>query len=65
MYQQESIYNLIPKENIIPRKTLRYHSKNLQWIIPTESTFILNNINYPNVENMNGDVIFPIGAHLI
>ena len=65
MYQQESIYNLIPKEKILPGKTTRYHSKFPYWLAPTASTFILNNTSYPNVANMNGDVIFPRGAHPI
>ena len=32
------------------------------WLVPTASTFMLNNTSYRNVENMNGDVIFPRGA---
>jgi hypothetical protein len=65
MYQQESIYNLVPKEKILPGMTTRYHSKYPHWVAPTASTFILNNTSYPNVANMNGDVIFPRGAHPI
>ena len=65
MYQQESIYNLIPKEKILPGKTTKYHSKYPYWLAPTASTFIMNNTSYPNVANMNGDVIFPRGAHPI
>ena len=49
MYQQESIYNLIPKEKILPGKTSLYHSKYPHWLAPTASTFILNNTNYPNI----------------
>ena len=65
MYQQESIYNLIPKEKILPGKTSLYHSKYPHWLAPTASTFILNNTSYPNIANMNGDVVFPRGAHPI
>ena len=65
MYQQESIYNLVPKEKILPGMTTRYHSKYPHWLAPTASTFILNNTSYPNVANLNGDVIFPRGAHPI
>ena len=65
MYQQESIYNLVPKEKILPGITTRYHSKYPHWIAPTASTFILNNTSYPNVANMNGDLVFPRGAHKI
>ena len=65
MYQQESIYNLIPKEKILPGKTSLYHSKYPHWLAPTASTFILNNTSYPNIANINGDVVFPRGAHPI
>ncbi len=65
MYQQESIYNIVPKEKILPGTTTRYHSKYPHWLAPTASTFILNNTSYPNVANMNGDVVFPRGAHPI
>lgn len=65
MYQQESIYNIVPKEKILPGETTRYHSKYPHWLAPTASTFILNNTSYPNVANMNGDLVFPRGAHKI
>ena len=56
MQQQESIYNIIPKEKIIPGKDPLYKSQYPYWIAPTASTFILKNTSYPNVANMNGDV---------
>lgn len=65
MYQQESIYNLIPKEKILPNKEPFYHSYYPHWMAPTASTFILSNTSYPNVANMNGEVTFPRGAHPI
>ena len=65
MYQQESIYNLIPREKILPEKDKRYRSYYPPWIAPTASTFILNNTSYPNVANMNGEIVFPRGAHPI
>lgn len=65
MYQEETIYNLVPKEKIIPEKERRYHSLYPHWIAPTASTFILNNTSYPNVANMDGEVCFPRGAHPI
>ena len=65
MYQQESTYNLIPQEKILPEKDKRYRSYYPPWIAPTASTFILNNTSYPNVANMNGEIVFPRGAHPI
>ena len=65
MYQEESIYNLIPKEKILPQKEPTYHSYFPHWLAPTASTFILSNTSYPNVANMNGDPVFPRGAHPI
>ena len=65
MYQEESIYNLIPKEKILPQKDPTYHSYFPHWLAPTASTFILSNTSSPNVANMNGDPVFPRGAHPI
>ena len=65
MQQQESIYNIIPKEKIIPGKDPLYKSQYPYWIAPTASTFILKNTSYPNVANMNGDFCLPRGAHPI
>ena len=65
MYQEESIYNLVPKEKILPEKDKRYRSFYPYWMAPTASTFILNNTTYPNVANMNGEIQLPRGAHPI
>lgn len=65
MYQEESIYNLVPKEKILPEKEKRYRSFYPPWMAPTASTFILNNTSYPNVANMNGEIQLPRGAHPI
>lgn len=63
MFQQESIYNLIPKEKIEPAKEPRHKSQYPHWIAPTASTFGLKTSSYPNVANMNGEISFPRGAH--
>lgn len=63
MLQQESIYNVLPKEKIIPGKDALYHSHYPPWIAPTASTFNLLNTSYPNVSNCNGDFSLPRGAH--
>lgn len=65
MLQQESIYNLVPKEKIIPGKDPLYHSQYPFWIAPTASTFNLNNTSYPNTANFDGNFSFPRGAHPI
>lgn len=63
MYQEESIYNLVPKEKILPEKDKRYRSFYPPWLHPTATTFNLNNTSYPKVANMNGEVLLPRGAH--
>ena len=65
MYQQESIYNLVPKAKIIPGKGASYQSKYPPTIAPTASTFILGNSSFPNVANYSGDYKFPRGGHPI
>ena len=65
MFQEESIYNLIPPKQILPPKEKLYKSMYPHWIAPTGSTFILKNTSYPGVANMGGSVTFPRGAHPI
>lgn len=65
MYQEESIYNLLPPKQILPVKDKLYKSMYPYWIAPTGSTFILKNTSYPGVANMGGSVSFPRGAHPI
>ena len=65
MYQEESIYNLLPAKNILPEKERMYHSKYPAWIAPTASTFILQNTSYPGVANTGGCLRYPRGAHPI
>lgn len=65
MFQEESIYNILPCKSIFPEKQKMYRSMYPSWIAPTASTFILNNTSYPNVANCGGTVEFPRGAHPI
>jgi len=63
MYQEESIYNLLPKELIEPKRPAIYRSLYPYDIAPTASTFCLKNSSFPNVANLNGEFFFPRGAH--
>jgi len=65
MFQEESIYNLIPSKSILPEKERMYHSKYPAWIAPTASTFILQNTSYPGVANTGGLLRYPRGSHPI
>ena len=65
MFQEESIYNLLPARSLIPEKKKMYRSMYPSWIAPTASTFILGNTSYPGVANMGGTLEFPRGAHPI
>jgi len=63
MYQQESIYNLIPKEIIQPPKQELYQSKFPPNVPPTGSTFGLHTTSFPQISNLNGEFALPRGAH--
>jgi hypothetical protein len=63
MYQEESIYNLVPKEKIELEKDPIYKSKYPAWLAPTGSTFGLKTSSFPNVANLNGEITYPRGAH--
>ena len=63
MYQQESIYSLVPKGKIIPGKGASYHSRYPSNTFPTASTFIPSNSSFPGTVNCNGDISLPRGAH--
>ena len=63
MYQQESIYNLVPKGKIIPGKGASYHSRYPPNTYPTASTFLPSNTSFPGTVNCNGDISLPRGAH--
>jgi len=47
--EEESIYNLIPKEYVPPPKETRYKSKFPPTLPPTGSTFINHTTSRPNV----------------
>ncbi len=63
MYQEESIYNLLPKERVELEKPATYRSLYPSNIAPTASTFGLKTSSFPNVANLNGEFSFPRGAH--
>lgn len=63
MYEQESIYNLLPKRKIIPKKKPLYKSQSLPTLPPTGSTFNLLCSSFPNVSNMGGEQSLPTGGH--
>ena len=47
--EEESIYNLIPKEYVPPAKDGRYKSKYPSYLAPTGSTFINHTTSRPGV----------------
>jgi hypothetical protein len=63
MFQQECIYNLVPKEMITPNKEPLYKSKYPYYLKPTGSTFGMHNSSFPNVCNLNGEEVLCRGAH--
>jgi len=63
MYQQETIFNLIPKEIIKPPKEQLYRSRFPPDLNPTGSTFGILCSSYPGVANLNGSIELPRGAH--
>jgi hypothetical protein len=63
MYQQESIYNLVPKEVVEPPKPIRYKSQYPSDIAPTATTFGLKTTSFSNVANLDGNFYLPRGGH--
>jgi len=63
MIQEESIYNLVPKEKIEMIKDPIYKSQYPGLLAPTASTFGLKTSSFPGVANMSGDISYPRGAH--
>lgn len=61
--EEETIYNLIPREYIPPAKERPYKSKFPKNIPPTASTFIHHTTSIPKVSNYNGDFEKPPGPH--
>lgn len=63
MAQEESIYNLIPKEEPEPEKKKIYKSKYPADLPPTYSTFCLKTTSMPGVANVPGSYELPCGPH--
>jgi hypothetical protein len=61
--QEESIYNLIPKEEAPKEKPQKYKSKFPPTLPPTYSTFCLKTTSMPGVANVPGEYELPCGAH--
>lgn len=60
---EESIYNLIPREYVPPPKPPMYHSKFPSNVPPTASTFINHTTSRPGVANVGGNFNLGIEAH--
>lgn len=61
--QQESIYNLIPKEYVPPPKDQKYISKYPPTLPPTGSTLCHKTTSKPGVFNLAGEFAIHTGAH--
>ena len=59
----ESIYNLIPKEQFVPEKGKRYKSQFPPNLAPTSSTFGLKTTSKPVCANLAGKYNLEGGAH--
>ena len=59
----ESIYNLIPKEQYIPEKPKRYKSQYPGSLAPTASTFGLKTTSKPVCSNLSGKFNLEGGHH--
>lgn len=61
--QEESIYNLVPKEEVTQPKKKKYKSKYPADLPPTYSTFCLKTTSIPGVANVPGSYELPCGSH--
>lgn len=59
----ESIYNLIPKEQYVPEKPKRYKSQYPANLAPTASTFGLKTTSKPGCANLSGKYNLEGGHH--
>ena len=59
----ESIYNLIPKEQYVAAKPKRYRSQYPPNMAPTASTFGLKTTSKPQCSNLSGKFNLEGGAH--
>lgn len=60
----ESIYNLIPKDQYVPEKGRRYKSKYPAKMAPTASTFGLATTSKSKSSNLNGEYDLNGGSHM-
>lgn len=60
---EESVYNLIPKEQYVPPKAQKHKSRHDPKCAPTGSSFGLKNTSKPGVSNLSGDKEAPGGSH--
>ena len=60
---EESIYNLIPKEQYVQPKAKRYRSQYPPNMAPTASTFGLKTTSKPQCSNLSGKFNLEGGAH--
>jgi hypothetical protein len=60
---EESIYNLIPKEQHVAQKAKRYKSQFPGKLQPTASTFGLGTTSKPQCSNLSGKYNLEGGAH--
>lgn len=63
MQFDESIYNLIPKEQFVPEKGKRYKSQYPPNLAPTASTFGLGTTSKPGCANLSGKFNLEGGKH--
>lgn len=63
MQFDESIYNLIPKEQFVPEKGRRYKSQYPSNLAPTASTFGLGTTSKPQCSNLSGKFNLEGGKH--
>lgn len=61
--EEESIYNLIPKEYVPPPKERRYKSQYPPNLAPTGSTLINHTTSRPGVANLEGEFNLVRGPH--
>lgn len=60
---EESIYNLIPKEQYVPSKPKRHRSQYPADLAPTASTFGLKTTSKPVCSNLSGKFNLEGGSH--
>ena len=59
MYQEESIYNLLPKDKVLIEKQALFRFLYSPKIVPTASRFCLKTKSFPNKANLNEEYSYP------